>query len=589
MNCILRAVARWTVAGGCVLAIVGHIRAATGQEQFATQARNKATGANAWVEDYDVAQRSELRLVSHEERPATRVSAPRSSTAGTSASHLSAPSRAAVFEDPRDVPTPRTSGRELDGRVVRDLDREPLVQSASGDGEVQPASYEWHPTPQRVTSRPPAAAAHALATEDRFPPAEPRRIVAPATRNASANFVVRSRSVTKRTSMAAPMTTTASSGLRPVADERNISVQPHGAYLSPASQPLAPWQQRPAHRQSTAARPTAARAAQYELPPQANEPMLQPQPEYVEGEVVNEGMVYDGPPGEAGPDGYPMEYGGASCGHDYHGWHRCTGACCPYTWLDESSLLVGVQGFKNPTDLGRNGNFGFMEGVNFAGSFWNRFGIGYQVGARFAQSNLSGEQTGGSLDHSRDQVFLTSGLFQRAFQGNGLQWGVVFDWLEDQYFVDNNFSQVRAEASYLINGHEVGFWGAFGTSANKPVLINQDTVYFRTTDIYAFFYRHTLHSGGQGRAWVGFTGDGEGLVGADFRVPVSNNIDLLSGFNYVIPKQGLNGGGSVQEGWGLSMNVVWYPTRTRHGVHNGPYRALFNVADNSTLMLDKSN
>jgi Family of unknown function (DUF6666) len=564
MDCILRAVARWAVAGGCVLAIVSHMQSAAAQERYAAQAQTAQAVKSAWADDSDAVPRSEIRLVSHDEPQGPIVPASHPSASRSSTSRTTAPARARVVGDPRNGP--------------------PSQSISDDDNEVQPAVYQWHPTPQRVTSRPAATASRAIATKDSDPPGAPRRLVAPATASRPRATQKHIAPVAARTPAAAP------ARLRPADHERNRSVQPRGGYFSPASDPIAPWQQRPAQRISVAARPTRARRAQYELPPQMGEPMLQPQPEYVEGEVVDGGMLYDGQvEGEVGPDGFPMEYGGASCGHDYHGWHRCTGVCCPYAWLDESSLFVGVQGFKNPTDLGRNGNFGFTEGVNFAGAFWNHFGIGYQVGARFGQSNLSGESASGALDHSRDQVFLTTGLFQRAFQGNGLQWGAVFDWLEDQYFVDNNFAQVRAEASYLINGNEVGFWGAFGTSGNKPVLIDQDTVLFRTTDLFAFFYRRTLVSGGQGRAWVGFTGNGEGLVGADFRVPVSNNIDLLSGFNYVIPNQGVNAGGSVQEGWGLAMNVVWYPTRARCGTHNGPYRALFNVADNSTFMLDKSN
>lgn len=561
MDCILRAVACWAVAGGCVLALFGPTRAVLAQTASVARA--------AWADDDDTAPRSELRLVSHEER---QVSSAASRTLGT---RVPQSARAAVFED--------------------SVEERPGQSASRDDGEVRSAAYEWHPTPQKVTSHSVPVASQAVAIEERLPTRAPRRMVVQANGAGARNTAKRAPSHATRTSTAAGTPPAAPARLRPVGNERNISVQPKGDYFSPASEPLAPWQQRPAQRLSVAARPTRARPAQYELPPQSGAPMLQPQPEFTEGEVIEGGaeyggMEYDGQvEGEVGPDGYPMEYGGASCGHDYHGWHRCTGICCPYAWLDESSLFIGVQGFKNPTDLGRNGNFGFTEGINFAGAFWNRFGIGYQVGARFAQSNLSGESASGALDHSRDQVFLTSGLFQRAFQGNGLQWGVVFDWLEDQYFVDNNFSQVRAEASYLIHSHEVGFWGAFGTSANKPVLIDQENVFFRTTDMFAFFYRRTLASGGQGRAWLGFTGDGEGLVGADFRVPVSNNLDLLSGFNYVIPREGINGGGSVQEGWGLSMNIVWYPTRPRRGVHNGPYRALFGVADNSTFILDKSN
>lgn len=261
--------------------------------------------------------------------------------------------------------------------------------------------------------------------------------------------------------------------------------------------------------------------------------------------------------------------------------------CFPRVFLDESSVFVGPQSFKGPIDQGRNGNFGFHEGFNLAGQFLRMKGIGYQAGAQFVQSNFLGDTVSGDLGSNRRQSFVTAGLFHRAFRNRGLQFGAVWDYVDDVYYVRSRGAQVRGEISVLgPYCHELGFWGAFGVR-NDSVTDRNGIQDLKVTDLYAAFYRYNLSNGGQGRVWGGASGAGDGLFGADFRVPLSNRWDLNGGFNYLIPKQGSNSNGLAQEGWGLTMNLVWYPFRRHEGVHNTPYRPLFNVADNNVFMFDR--
>ena len=182
---------------------------------------------------------------------------------------------------------------------------------------------------------------------------------------------------------------------------------------------------------------------------------------------------------------------------------------------------------------------------------------------------------------------MTGGLFRRATCGQGWQGGAVFDWLDDSFYTNTRFSQVRGEVSYIASyGNEFGFWGAFATSGGQSVAVNNTVLTFGPTNLYAFFYRKNLANGGQGRVWGGFTsGNSGGLFGADYRVHMSNDWDLIGGFNYLIPSEGKDSGGATQESWGLMMNLVWYPTRSWCGIHNGPFRQLFNVADNNVFMV----
>ena len=283
-----------------------------------------------------------------------------------------------------------------------------------------------------------------------------------------------------------------------------------------------------------------------------------------------------------GPDGYGMDGGygddgfyddGGPATYDEYGrplyltpcpycGECCGGISCHHRWLDESSVFAGVHAFKGGLDQGQNGNFGFQEGVNFAGALWHRYGIGYQVGAQFVQSDLSGTNIANAFNNSRQQNFLTVGLFHRPQCGRGLQGGAVYDWLDDRFYTRARFEQIRGEISYIFGGgNEFGYWGSFVTGANQTQTVNGALLNFNAVNLNAFFYRKNFANGDQGRIWGGFTGSSGGLVGADYRVHMSNQWDLIGGFNYLIPDQGKDGGGATQESWGLAMNIVWYPTR----------------------------
>ncbi len=301
----------------------------------------------------------------------------------------------------------------------------------------------------------------------------------------------------------------------------------------------------------------------------------------------DDGFMDDGyGPYEGGPYTYdefgrplyltPCEYCGQCCG----------GISCHHRWLDESSVFAGVHAFKGGLDQGQNGNFGFQEAVNFAGALWHEYGIGYQVGAQFVQSNLSGSNIANAFNNSRQQDFLTAGLYHRPNCGQGFQGGAVFDWLNDRFYTTTRFAQVRGELSYIFpRGNEFGFWGAFATGNDQTLVINGKSLTFSPANMYNFFYRKTFENGDQGRIWGGFTNGSAGILGADYRVHMSNRWDVIGGFNYLIPDQGKDNGGAVQESWGLAMNVVWYPTRPACGTHNGPFRSLFGVADNNVFMV----
>jgi hypothetical protein len=305
--------------------------------------------------------------------------------------------------------------------------------------------------------------------------------------------------------------------------------------------------------------------------------------------VPTEGIVGDDASMHGGCDGCG---GSDAC-------DSCAGACEPCApmgcmsggWLRNFSLFAGVEGFKGPADQGHGGNFGFNEGFNHGAALGGPWGVGYQLGLRAVQSNLSGNEVDGASHSARRQIFFTGGLFRRAVCG-GWQGGVVFDLMNDDYYANANLNQLRAEISWAQPGcREFGFWGAFGGKDDRIRVSGEvaTDLTFEQTDLFAFFYRRYFQTGGDGRLWAGCTGESDGLVGGEIRVPFGTSWALESGFNYLIPAESHGTEGIRNEGWNVAIQLVWYPGRSSHCVGREPFHPLFNVADNGTFMVDVGN
>lgn len=307
-------------------------------------------------------------------------------------------------------------------------------------------------------------------------------------------------------------------------------------------------------------------------------------------------------------------HGDACCGVDPCACGQpdvCCGDCNPlayWCWWENLEIFGGVHGFKGPVDLGVNGNFGFDYGINWGfpiPCLSQCYGIGGQLGGRVAHSNYSGAATGvinNTHDDSRDQVFLTAGIFQRTCCG--IQWGAAYDYLHDEYYIEANLDQIRAEISYLwASGHEWGFFVRASSTEDEeetPLVLNQIVlpVEWESTDQYALFYRHNFCGGGSVRVFGGWTGEGDGLAGVDVDCPLSECFALQCGFNYLIPEEGTQSNilavdqpgnpGFSEEAWNVAISLVWYPGgRGCGGCAKGKYMPYFPVADNGTFMVDR--
>ncbi len=275
-----------------------------------------------------------------------------------------------------------------------------------------------------------------------------------------------------------------------------------------------------------------------------------------------------------------------SCGH-HCGWLL-------RELFHSTTIFAGIHGFKGPSDLGRNGNFGFQEGLNFGGPLGDPWGVGYQIGFQVAHSDFSGNQVvlnqQGQLltDTSpRNQLFFTAGIFRRA-QCDWLQWGVVFDWFHDSYYDTADLRQIRQETSIFLNGiREIGYMGAYGVGGDTFSRRLANPLHLEPTDMFAVFYRRHFSGGGVGRLWAGVAGHGHGLIGGEITIPLGTSWAWENNFAYVIPKHGAGADGLSEESWSVNIRLVWYPGRTAVSAINSPFHPLFRVADNSAFMVER--
>jgi len=292
---------------------------------------------------------------------------------------------------------------------------------------------------------------------------------------------------------------------------------------------------------------------------------------------------------------------GGSCSAD----GLCTDGCCtecalvPCGTLPVGNLQLsfGVQGFTgpanhqlmgaNPQVLSGSGSFGFYESLNWAMPIPGFQCLGGQVGFRATHSNLSGAEF---TNDTRNQAFVTAGLFRRV--DYGLQCGVVIDYLSDAWYRDADLLNVRGEMSWVTGGtRDIGFWFSSGTKVASEPSVLGPLENWESTDLYAFFYRQTYGASldCEARIFAGWSGQSDGLIGGDLRVPLTDTLALETSCSYLIPQQGVGQGvnaGHAQESWNLGIGFVWYPGR-RWGHDNPYYRPLFPVAHNGLFMIDR--
>ena len=105
-----------------------------------------------------------------------------------------------------------------------------------------------------------------------------------------------------------------------------------------------------------------------------------------------------------------------------------------------------------------------------------------------------------------------------------------------------------------------------------------------TNELYALFYRTSWDCGGEGRFYAGFSGESDGLIGGDIRLPINERWSLEAQATYLIPDESDGLAGTTSESWGLGINLVWTPKVGSRDGKSYPFRALIPLASPATMM-----
>ncbi|GEM_PF-1052639 len=269
-------------------------------------------------------------------------------------------------------------------------------------------------------------------------------------------------------------------------------------------------------------------------------------------------------------------------------WHRIDGI------FSNADFRLGVQGFKNSLNRDLDGSFGFHGGINLGlpltklscGLFSGQFGI------NSVQSNFSGSSF---TNESRNQLFVTGGIFRRVDQG--LQGGVVYDYLQDDWYTNIGIAQLRGELSWVYaTGNTFGFRFAHGLATDQTNTVLTDanggqTVLsesWRANDQYRFFFRKLVAEGeGNIDFSIGYTEEDQTLIGLDFNTPVRGMMRFYGGFTYLLPEQRILAASNSEETWNVIMGMQFSPYRLRgYCRYNVP---MFDVADNGSFQVFPNN
>ncbi len=264
-------------------------------------------------------------------------------------------------------------------------------------------------------------------------------------------------------------------------------------------------------------------------------------------------------------------------------------------------FFAGAQGYRGPMNSaptaantrGDSGSFGFYQGFNEGRSLRRLFGwdMAGQFGLRATQSNLAGSEF---TDQTRHQIFLTGGLFRRV--DYGLQYGMVVDYLNDDWYFSGNLVQLRGELSWkAAAAHEFGFQFITGVSDDTSTTVTRTSagttfssqVALEPTDQYRAFYRQQLQNSGHWDVFLGGTNHSDTVIGTTMSLPVRRRLLVQAGATYLIPSGGNAEPKFEQESWNVSLGLVFRPGGpTGSGRYSRP---MFDVADNGTFMVDRRN
>jgi hypothetical protein len=283
-------------------------------------------------------------------------------------------------------------------------------------------------------------------------------------------------------------------------------------------------------------------------------------------------------------------------------------------------LFSGVEAWRNVATGRLQDSAGPVAGGNIGVPIpWLRdYGFGAQLGARFSADYLDGRYN--STDpYSNDsseterQVFITAGIFRKAFDGESFtsrfNMGIAYDlMLSDGYgFWEDSptLGQWRGQIGYTLDAcNEVGVGGTL-RDRSAEFDHNGNTYLYRPINQVNLFWHHNFASGANSWLSIGVPEQdrvvapgnppngslGDWTLGATLLVPISQKWAMYGDAHYMHPSASAGDAGGIECAYSVSFGVAFYPggnarTRTVAGNCWMPY---LPVANNGTFLVDTNS
>jgi hypothetical protein len=265
---------------------------------------------------------------------------------------------------------------------------------------------------------------------------------------------------------------------------------------------------------------------------------------------------------------------------------QSSGATSRGTRWDNLSIFAGLDGSKQPQDLGINANMGVRFSGNLGLPVSDRLNLAAQIGAGVNLSDAAVhvlDQIEGTS--KRTQTFFTLGLSQSI--GERTTWGLAYDGLLQHYYDDFTLGQMRGFAGYSITeSNEVGVW--FTTSVKSDQgMMGTTPVTLDPISQTNGYVAHVWPTGARTRLWLGLASGHHNIVwglpdnsrdsrvvvyGADLELPLSDRFAVSGSANFLTP----TATGTVD----AFLGITYFPGRNAAHQRRGTFVPRQAVANN---------
>lgn len=255
------------------------------------------------------------------------------------------------------------------------------------------------------------------------------------------------------------------------------------------------------------------------------------------------------------------------------------------------SFFVGLDGSKQPQDLGINANMGVRVSANAATPLVPSLGLGAQAGLALNVSDAAVhvlDQIGGPS--KRTQVHGTFGVFQRTAS---VTWAVAYDLLRQNYVGTATLGQVRADVSYRVAKYdEVGAWLTKRAKGQDGFVLDSAVRLDPISQVNGY-YRRTWMTGATTSIWAGVASGHQDIVwvipvnpaskhvlvyGAELHVPLNDRLAITGSANFLTP----TATGTVD----AFLGVAFYPGKNAARAATSRFAPVLPVANNPTMAVD---